>query len=133
MKYIVWLILFESSLFSANSQIKIVIIVNPDNYDNGQVVIKNNFISKELIFSYKKNKAKDSALVLQEYYDSTGNIQEKDQFSVGSPAPWKVTNYWYGDNRLIKKEIITPGKYSNYSAYIYEYDTAGNRIFEYKY
>jgi hypothetical protein len=132
-------LLFCSVCFS---QTKISQFVNlaPDWINSNPAIIIQQQVSSESVFLYNKRKNNhDSLLIMTQYFDSLGNIIERDEYFLNKKGISKITNFSYVEDLLLKKEIISNTMFEINGSSIgkdiiaYEYDSLDNNITEKKY
>lgn len=101
--------------------------------------IRKNLVHQDSVYYFKsKENGRDSALIMVQYFDSIGNLTERDEYNVKAKGELaRVTRLSYLDEELIQKEITTQtvDLLSNNTHYqkelhLYEYDSAGNNVAE---
>jgi len=108
------------------------------NWDvNTTIAIKRQSILTDSVFLYKKKENNsDSILAMVEFYDSSGNLKERDEYSNNDKALWRITSFNYIDDLLLTKEIVSKPMFIINNVRVdketrtYEYDSAGNLITE---
>ena len=121
------------------SQKTVIYSIQPNWNHNIREVIKSQTIKTDSVYFYKKKKNnKDSTLIMIQYFDSLGNLIERDEFSFNGEA-FRITNYTYLDTVLLKEETISRDMVyingSNLSKKMrtYDHDGLGNVISEKEY
>jgi hypothetical protein len=114
-----------------------LISVYPDWLYTNPSFVRTIGVKRDSVFVYeKKEKSRDSVLIMAQFFDSTGNLTEKEEYSVKNKGEiWRFTHLSYLEDQLMKEEIITrkEERESNTDGYekrinTYEYDSAGNMI-----
>jgi hypothetical protein len=96
-------------------------------------IIKAENIKRDSVFVYGKRKNnKDSMLIMTDFFDTSGYLVEKDQYSPTKELE-RIINYTYSDSVLLQQETINRSVFrngSNFSKKIrdYYYDSIGNNI-----
>ena len=141
MKFYGLFILFSFLCYYKSYSQRKVIISNPNpNWDNNtSQIIRQQSVSSDSVYIYtKKKNNNDSSLVLTQYFDSLGNLVERDEYN-SNGVILKVINYRYSDTVLIQQEQISRNliviNNSNLSKEIktYDYDNIGHMIAEKEY
>jgi len=124
----------------SQTRMKQFVSVVPNWNINNPVIIKKQAVSKDSVFLYTKRKNNhDSTLVMTEYFDSSGNTLERDEYGFDKTGVWRITNYNYEGDLLVKKEVMSKTIYSvnnlnlRKSMNTFEYDSKGNIITESEY
>ena len=88
------------------------------------------------LYFYKKRKNnKDSILRMTQYFDTSGNLVERDEYNVKGEV-FRITNYTYQNDILFQQESISKEMFSINSSNLskklktYEHDSFGNVITE---
>ncbi len=133
--------LFISMIFclTCHSQKTVVYSIQPNwNYNNPEIIKSQNFKSDSVYFYKRRKNNKDSTLIMTQYYDSLGNLIERDEYNFNGEV-FRITNYTYIDTVLLKEETISKDMFyingSNLSKKIrtYDHDSSGNIITEKEY
>ncbi len=118
---------------------KTVYSIQPNWNHNILEVIKSQNIKSDSVYFYKeKTNNKDSTLIITQYFDSLGNLIERNEFNLNKEA-FRITDYTYMDTVLLKKETMSKDMFyingSDISKKIttYEYDSLGYAIAEKEY
>jgi hypothetical protein len=113
--------------------------LNPVWLQEKPAYIKKNLVHQDSVYYFKsKENGQDSALIMIQYFDSAGNLIERDEFNVKEKGELVlVTRLSYIDDELIKKEVTAKtinlvNKTIQYqkNLHLYEYDSAGNNTSE---
>src|ERR1700739_4269925 len=110
------------------------------NWDNDSPInIKIQNIRCDSVYFYKKRKNnKDSTLRMTQYFDSLGNLIERDEYNLKGEV-FRIINYTYWDSMLVKQDILTKGLFyindSDISKKVktYDHDSLGNIVEEKEY
>lgn len=131
-----------SSIFlciTCYSQKTVIYNIQPSWGHNILKVIKSQNIKSDSTYFYKKkNNNKDSVLIMTQYFDSLGNLIERNEFGFNGEV-FRITDYTYIDTMLVKEERISKEMFyingSNLSKKIktYDRDYFGNVITEKEY
>lgn len=102
------LLVLVLSYASSNAQVYTEYRRIQPNWDNySSEVIKSEKIKNDSVYFYKKrNKNIDSALTLTQYFDSLGNLTERDEYS-SNGVVFIITKYTHIDTVLLKEETIS--------------------------
>jgi len=121
------------------AQSKLIYSVEPNWDNNISEIIKTQNIKTDSVYYYEKRKNnKDRTLILTQYFDSLGNLIERDEYNFKGEV-FRITNYTYLDTVLVRKETISKTmlylKNSNISKKVntYDRDSVGNIIEEKEY
>ncbi len=136
-----FILLFSFSLVcfcTAFSQIKQFVSIDPNWDINKASLIRETGVRIDSVFLYpKKERSHDSTLMLVDFFDTTGNIVEKDEYAFNRSGLWRLTTYSYSNGLLLNKQvhakpnfIINDKSYGTKDIYTYDYDSAGNNITE---
>ena len=116
--------------------------LSPDWMDINPEVFRKSAVMQDSVFLFaNESKNSDSSLVLAQYFDSSGLMQETDEYAINKKGVLRrVTNYSYVDDLLYRKEEISRSDFSiNHVVTIskdittYDYDSAGHVTREKKY
>lgn len=113
--------------------------IKPTWIDNSKQTIMENDIFSDSVYYYSRAKHnKDSTLIMTQYFDSLGNLLERDEFNRTNGQVIKITNNKYIDTFLVEGETeeLTPytfstnsGSYSSSKIDInYEYNKNGKVV-----
>jgi hypothetical protein len=131
-------LLFISSFFfvACYSQNTVIYSISPNWDNNAFEVVKAQKIKSESVYLYKKRKNyKDSILTMTQYFDSLGNLIERDEYDFHGEV-YRITNYIYRGTVLKEQESTSKGLLftngSNLSRRLkkYDQDSLGNVIVE---
>lgn len=121
------------------SQKTFIYSIQPNWNHNILEVIRSQNIKSDSVYFYKKKKNnKDSTLIMTQYFDSLGNLIERNEFNFNREV-FRITDYSYIDTILLKEERISKDMFyingSNLSKKIrtYDHDGLGNIIAEKEY
>jgi hypothetical protein len=121
------------------SQKTVFYSVEPAWNHNSAESIRSQNLKTDSVYFYKKRKNnKDSSLVMTQYFDSLGNLIERNQFNPNGEV-FRITDYTYTDTVLLKEESMSKDMFyingSNLSKKIrtYDRDALGNVITEKEY
>ena len=110
--------------------------VSPNWDNNAAAIIKSQFVETDSAYYYKKRRNnKDSNLVMTQYFDTLGNVVERDEFNLKGEV-FKITNYTFKNGILAQKETMSSEMIVlNHGVVLktitdYEYDNSGNVITE---
>jgi hypothetical protein len=122
-------VVFHKTVVSQNT---LVYSIEPNWENFSSEIIKAQHIKSDSVYSYKKRrKNKDSAIRMAQYFDTLGNLIERDEYDFDGKIS-KIINYTYADTALLKQETISKEifyiKGSNISKKVktYERDSSGN-------
>lgn len=106
-----------------------------DNIQNREAVIRQNNITKELIYDYTFNKKgiKDSALASAITFDTRGNIIEELVYNDKKEITRKDVYQYHIQNLLSKKTSTMTGRFKLETIDEYDYDSTGNERTYYSY
>jgi len=138
------LLIFSSGIcYSCFSQLSVtgkttITTLNPTWLQVKPSGIKKNGVHQDSVYYFKsQEKGRDSALIMIQYFDSVGNLTERDEFNVKAKGEIvRVNRLSYLEDELLQKEVsaktIDLFKSTRYQKelYLYEYDSAGNNITE---
>jgi len=126
------------NLFVFKSTVKGTITpMSPEWLNTNSMILRSNVVQKDSVYYYDtKENNPDSALIMTQYFDSLGNLLERDEFSVKKKGEvWKVSNFSYLGDQLFKKEIISMTENKEVhearlkkDVFTYEYDSAGDVV-----
>ena len=125
--------------FTCHAQQRVVFSIQPDWLDNNpQVIRSQNFKSDSAYYYKRRNNNKDSTLIMTEYFDSLGDVIERDEYNFKGKV-FRITNYTYVDTVLLKKETVSKDGFNNNGSSLtkrittYDHDSVGNIIIEKEY
>lgn len=117
-----------------HSQINDFYNVQPNWINNPTSIIKERGIKKDAVYFYKKKKIySDSSLIFSRYYDSLGNIVERNYFNFDGEVI-RISNYTFIDTILLKEETVWKNSFRSEYGYVskevttYEHDTPGHNV-----
>jgi hypothetical protein len=100
--------------------------------------IKTNYVKTDQVYYYKNRKNKDSTLIATQYFDSSGNLIERDVYNLKGEVV-KISNFIYVDTFLMREEtgfesaITVNGSNAWKEVKTYDYDSLGNVISQKEY
>ena len=106
MKYLV-LLIAASFYLKSYSQLAFASRILANSNNNISNIIKAEKIKSESMYVYeKKKKNKDSTLFMTQYFDSSGNLVERDEYKPNKEL-FRIINYSYDGPILVKQETVT--------------------------
>jgi hypothetical protein len=104
-----FLFLLITALLSVRSysQLAFASQITANSNKDVSAIIKTEKIKSESMYIYEKKKNnKDSTLFMTQYFDSSGNLIERDEYKPNKEL-FRIINYSYNGGILIKQETIT--------------------------
>lgn len=141
MKHSIFTTLFTISTLCTFAQRRTVVYYNnpvPTWDTSLHQVVKNLSITSDSVFYYPKAKNNnDSALAFVEYFDTEGNVTEREEFNRATHAVAKIINYRYAENLLTVEEsvaqsdfLINDNEGIDRVTRTFDHDSAGNVVTE---